>query len=846
MKKLLILFSLIPCLLFGQLDITKRTVTTDTVKGRVDSLYLKGNISLNGKNIYTSFTDFTTVIDSVNSILVNLDSVLLLSQNEKEYLAGLFYNNSETHFPEFHMDAEGVKMSIGGELYRYGQNVSTTGSTNGKCFRVVGSTGQSAEFDLSGCSEKDSARVDAVCTHDIPINDFGFFTIIGDVNGINNPYTAGDSLFLGYAGGLVDTLPMYPLYAIGVATSIYSHAVNGKIAVDIDRIYENHPTGSLIYVNGNQEFASSQKLQFYDDTLRTENLIVNDTAIVDLIEAHSTGGFDGGQLVAVAEQHSISATSTSADNINVLSLNLSGVLNSNTGRNILDINNNTSGGSVYEGNVINVDDNASFAVNNNRKLLQYNVLGTSRLTLNPRAYSSVPYYFGSENSIGSGYFLQLRNLSTNILTVDYAGNVNIPSGSEYRVNGVAIGGGTMTASQINDSLKHRITRTFNDTIKHDYSIVTYNPCIMTGNVTVIRDTTNKLDEQTSSLAITSDGSSSLNLSAYRQARGSLNYSPLTDVTYYILFYSRIGKYWYNIFDTIRQDVTPPYLLSATVEADNPDSLVLVFSEAVNITTTGFSLSGDTITLSSVGNSGTSSPYFLLGDSLLQDSIYTLSYNSVTGSTVDLSDNALVSFTDSSVTNNILSYNPNLLNPFYYSAQDYEYTGSNFTDLGDVYSDVELAGSFEVSVAFTLTDGQVTGGQAILGTRFNNDRFILYVTATGEIGISISDNSATTTVIATSAASYFTDGANARKVINIRNTGGVLICDIDGVNTTLNATNLSSWDGTDTNTNNFYTGAYNSGGTPSLYMTGTLNSLFMKTTNLTSGDRSDLLNYQLNE
>lgn len=52
MKKLTtIILLLIGVCAFGQLDIVKRTLTVDTVKGRADSLYLKGDISINGTPI---------------------------------------------------------------------------------------------------------------------------------------------------------------------------------------------------------------------------------------------------------------------------------------------------------------------------------------------------------------------------------------------------------------------------------------------------------------------------------------------------------------------------------------------------------------------------------------------------------------------------------------------------------------------------------------------------------------------------------------------------------------------------------------------------------------------------
>ena len=67
----------------GQFDITKRTLSVDTVKARVDSLYLKGNISLNNQDIYSLFNPF-------NQSLNTTDTVRFYKQeigNDKFYLS---------------------------------------------------------------------------------------------------------------------------------------------------------------------------------------------------------------------------------------------------------------------------------------------------------------------------------------------------------------------------------------------------------------------------------------------------------------------------------------------------------------------------------------------------------------------------------------------------------------------------------------------------------------------------------------------------------------------------------------------------------------------------------------
>jgi hypothetical protein len=102
------------------------------------------------------------------------------------------------------------------------------------------------------------------------------------------------------------------------------------------------------------------------------------------------------------------------------------------------------------------------------------------------------------------------------------------------------------------------------------------------------------------------------------------------------------------------DVTAPTVVSATVENADADTIVVVFSESVTgVSATGWSFkkNGSGWTISTVTGSGTTWSFNMAtaavnGDTLLR------SYDSGTGATIDAAANELVSFTDSSVTNNV--------------------------------------------------------------------------------------------------------------------------------------------------------------------------------------------------
>lgn len=102
------------------------------------------------------------------------------------------------------------------------------------------------------------------------------------------------------------------------------------------------------------------------------------------------------------------------------------------------------------------------------------------------------------------------------------------------------------------------------------------------------------------------------------------------------------------------DVTAPTVSSATVEDSDPDALVVVFSESVNITNlTGLSLSfstGTAKTLSSVSGSGSNTLTFALSAAIENGDVFTFDFGA-SNTIEDTSGNALAAG-NSSVTNNV--------------------------------------------------------------------------------------------------------------------------------------------------------------------------------------------------
>lgn len=134
------------------------------------------------------------------------------------------------------------------------------------------------------------------------------------------------------------------------------------------------------------------------------------------------------------------------------------------------------------------------------------------------------------------------------------------------------------------------------------------------------------------------------------------------------------------------DDLAPTLVSATIENAAPTDVVMVFSEVVTGTNLGFTLSGTTSsTFSSISGSGTNTITGVLGTAAANGETILLSYNSGTGDIVDGNSNALASFTDTAVTNNITgasSFGEELNTNYFMTASISPWTGTNWAHSTD--------------------------------------------------------------------------------------------------------------------------------------------------------------------
>lgn len=121
--------------------------------------------------------------------------------------------------------------------------------------------------------------------------------------------------------------------------------------------------------------------------------------------------------------------------------------------NVLELGRTNNTSNTISGNIINILDNPTGSTISG-SLIKATLGSTVRLNLNPRVVSSgsaVAYMFDTNSLLNTSgdKLTSIRNFGTEKFSIDKLGNVNIPSGSYYMINGKAIGTGstgTITSS----------------------------------------------------------------------------------------------------------------------------------------------------------------------------------------------------------------------------------------------------------------------------------------------------------------------------------------------------------------------------------------------------------------
>ena len=182
------------------------------------------------------------------------------------------------------------------------------------------------------------------------------------------------------------------------------------------------------------------------------------------------------------------------------------------------------------------------------------------------------------------------------------------------------------------------------------------------------------------------------------------------------------------------------------------------------------------------------------------------------------------------------FDPNDLNPTYYSEVDRVFTGASGIDIGNQDAIINAA-NFDIYIKLTPDDGQSGTDLNVLGMAENSfaDRFILKQLGTGELVFYYNVNSVATQIQTTDPV--FSSGGSTSYLINVRKVGNLITY-------RLNDTLIPSSGGTIANDHtgthvNFSIGIATGTGAG---FEGSERATFMVDRNLTQQERDDLINY----
>lgn len=147
----------------------------------------------------------------------------------------LYYDSDDDTFVMYNAESE-VGLNVGEEMWIYVRNDSGATITNGTAVYVTGATGQKPTIALAKADADATAHVVAIATHNIENNSNGYVADFGIVRDFDtSSWLEGADLYLSatVAGGLTTNAPTGTDVTLKVAEVLYSHAVNGKILVNV-------------------------------------------------------------------------------------------------------------------------------------------------------------------------------------------------------------------------------------------------------------------------------------------------------------------------------------------------------------------------------------------------------------------------------------------------------------------------------------------------------------------------------------------------------------------------------------------------------------------------------------
>lgn len=160
--------------------------------------------------------------------------VAFTASSAPTYAAGATWYDSGTASLSYYNDTTNNIVRVGEQLQQQVRNSTGSTITKGSVVYISGSTGQIGNIILAQANSYTSSQVIGITVQDIPNNTNGYVVIYGTVENINTSgLTAGQNIYLSATtpGGLTQTEPSAPDYAVHMGVCLYSNTNNGKLLI---------------------------------------------------------------------------------------------------------------------------------------------------------------------------------------------------------------------------------------------------------------------------------------------------------------------------------------------------------------------------------------------------------------------------------------------------------------------------------------------------------------------------------------------------------------------------------------------------------------------------------------
>jgi hypothetical protein len=171
------------------------------------------------------------------------------------YAEGRVWYDSTINSLSYYNDVTNNAVHVGSEIQLKCYNATGSTITAGSAVYINGQHSQQPQIVLAQANSFATSQSIGLANQDIPHNTDGYVVIIGFIRGLNTSgYTVGDTLYLSptVAGGLTNTQPSSPNYAVRLGYVTYVNPSNGTIEVSKANVFvpASNIIGQVAIANG--------------------------------------------------------------------------------------------------------------------------------------------------------------------------------------------------------------------------------------------------------------------------------------------------------------------------------------------------------------------------------------------------------------------------------------------------------------------------------------------------------------------------------------------------------------------------------------------------------------------